>query len=482
VRENEESIRRIFESAPVAMILVDGTNLEILKLNELAAQLVNSDINSAIGQGFGSLWGAYFRNNPELFDRIKSCARIKCLEAGITIAGCHDGSVLISSNLISYADKPAIIIGLSDISNQKEAENRYRTLHQEFQALLNGLPDGMALLSPDRTVSWVNRAMIDMAGLENTEIIGENCHQILHKFGDPCEVCPVLSCFGSGLPEMRLLHYPVDNTVELRVIPVKDEKGDVLKVIKVLRDVTEQKKLERRLQNAQKLEAVGKLAGGIAHDFNNILTAVIGFASLISMKMEPDTSVRHYADQILSLSDRAAGLTQGLLAFSRNQVMSPKTTNLNSLIRNVQKLLVSLLGVNIEFVLDLSPATLTIMADSVSLEQVLMNLASNAKDAMPDGGKVIIRSEPCSMDDAFVLANGFGKPGQYASISVIDTGVGIDEPTMEKIFEPFFTTKGIGKGTGLGLASVYGSSNSMGDVSGSAAHWGEERPFRSTCR
>ncbi|MRR33311.1 response regulator [bacterium] len=456
IREHEESLVRIFETAPVAMFLVSRKNLEILKLNNLAAHMFDIDMNSATGQGFDSLWGGYFNNIPELRDTIKSQVALNNVEADITMDGRRSGCVLISSNHIGFRGEPAIIIGISDISRQKEAENKFRMLYLEFQALLNGMPDGMALVSPDLTVLWTNKAMAGLLGLEATEAVCGHCRQLRQNFDPPCENCPVQSCFAKGQQEIRLLHLPPERTVELRVIPVKDDSGRVLKVIEVGRDVTEQKNLERQLQHSQKLEAVGKLAGGIAHDFNNILTAIMGFASLLRMKMEKDNPLRRYAEQILSSSEKASGLTQGLLAFSRKQVMSPKPTDLNELIIHGQKLLLSLLRDDIELVLDLHGENLTIMADGIRLEQVFMNLASNARDAMPDGGKVFISTGLFTMDEAFIQAHGYGKPGRYASVSVTDTGLGMDEQTREKIFEPFFTTKEVGKGTGLGLATVYG--------------------------
>jgi PAS domain S-box-containing protein len=456
IHENEESIIRIFETAPVAMFLVRGKNLEILKLNNLAAHMIAIDMNSAIGQSFDSLWCGYFDNNPELRNSIKSQVALNNVEADIIMDGGSASSVLISSNHIGFCGEPAIIIGISDISRQKEAENKFRMLYQEFQALLNGMPDGMALLSPDLKVLWTNRAMAGVMGLEATEAVSGHCHQLRRSSDPPCESCPVQSCFASGQQEIRLLHSHPERTVELRVIPVKDESGKVLKVIEVGRDVTEQKNLERQLHHSQKMEAVGKLAGGIAHDFNNILTAIMGFASLMLMKMEENNPLRRYAEQILSSSEKASSLTQGLLAFSRKQVLSPKPLDLNDLIISGQKLLLSLLRDDIELVLELHGEPLTVLADSIRLEQVFMNLASNARDAMPDGGKVIIRTGLFTMDEAFILGHGYGKPGRYASVSITDTGMGMDEQTTEKVFEPFFTTKEVGKGTGLGLATVYG--------------------------
>jgi PAS domain S-box-containing protein len=218
----------------------------------------------------------------------------------------------------------------------------------------------------------------------------------------------------------------------------------------------EKEKLQSQLLQAQKMEAVGQLAGGIAHDFNNILTAMIGYGHMLKMKMHEDDPLRRYADHILSLSDRAANLTQSLLTFSRKQIINPRTVDLNGIIKKVENLLTRVIGEDIELRTNLVAEDLTVTADPLQMEQVFMNLATNARDAMPEGGRLEIETEIIEVEEAFVRTHGYGKTGMYALVSVSDTGTGMDEKTREKIFEPFFTTKEVGKGTGLGLAIVYG--------------------------
>jgi len=218
----------------------------------------------------------------------------------------------------------------------------------------------------------------------------------------------------------------------------------------------EKEKLNSQLLQAQKMEAIGQLAGGIAHDFNNILTAMIGYAHIIKMKMKEDDPLRNYADQILSLSDKAANLTQSLLSFSRKRIMNPEPVTLNEVIKRIDHLLSRIIGEDIKLQTVLSEEDLIVMADSGQIEQVLMNLATNARDAMPKGGLLTIVTETLDIDEEFIKEHGFGKEGEYALISLTDTGAGMDRETREKIFEPFFTTKEVGKGTGLGLSMVYG--------------------------
>jgi PAS domain S-box-containing protein len=239
---------------------------------------------------------------------------------------------------------------------------------------------------------------------------------------------------------------------------VRDEKGAVVAYRGMIRDVTEHKKLEQQLLHAQKMEAVGQLAGGVAHDFNNILTVTIGCGNLLKMKMEEDDPLRTYVDQILTSSERAASLTQSLLAFSRKQILNPQPVKLNKIIKSVEKLLLRVIGEDIHIQLKtmVTDKDLTVMADSGQIEQVLMNLATNARDAMPKGGLLIIETELVKLSNEYIKTHVYGKPGIYALVSVTDTGLGMDEKTKGKIFEPFFTTKEVGKGTGLGLATVYG--------------------------
>jgi signal transduction histidine kinase/response regulator of citrate/malate metabolism len=218
----------------------------------------------------------------------------------------------------------------------------------------------------------------------------------------------------------------------------------------------EQKRLEGQLRQAQKMEVIGRFAGGIAHDFNNILTAIIGYSHLMRMKLEDDSPLLAYMDQVLLATERATNLTHSLLAFSRKEEMELRPVNLNDIIKNMEKFLKPIIGDDIRLDTLLNDGNIQIYADSGKIEQVLLNLATNARDAMPGGGILTIESGITVLDEQFVQMHGYGSPGQYALLSVSDNGVGMDEETRQNIYEPFFTTKETGKGTGLGLSIVYG--------------------------
>jgi nitrogen-specific signal transduction histidine kinase/ActR/RegA family two-component response regulator len=222
-----------------------------------------------------------------------------------------------------------------------------------------------------------------------------------------------------------------------------------------MEDTSEKRQLEAQLIQSQKLEGIGQLAGGVAHDFNNILTAIIGYAQLVYLNMQNDDTNRGHIKHILDYSEKAATITKSLLAFSRKQTTNLSCFNVNDLISDFQKLLLRLMPENIEIQTQFTSQKLSVLVDQVQLEQVIMNLATNARDAMPDGGLIIIATNMTEIDQEFIKSNGYGRTGSYAQITMADMGRGMNRQTLDKIFEPFFTTKEPGKGTGLGMTIVY---------------------------
>jgi two-component system cell cycle sensor histidine kinase/response regulator CckA len=241
-----------------------------------------------------------------------------------------------------------------------------------------------------------------------------------------------------------------------RATPVKDAAGKVVRVVGIAEDITDLKRTEEQLFGAQKMEAIGRLAGGIAHDFNNLLTAIMGNAEMVLAELSAADPVRQDVEEIRKAGQRASTLTRQLLAFSRQQVLAPRVLDLNELVLNMDKLLRRLIGEDVELHTSLAPDLGAVRADPGQMEQVLMNLAVNARDAMPDGGQLTLETANVVLDEGYVDRHSPVPRGAYVMVAITDTGTGMTDDVKARIFEPFFTTKEAGKGTGLGLATVYG--------------------------
>ena len=244
--------------------------------------------------------------------------------------------------------------------------------------------------------------------------------------------------------------------IHSRASLVTDEAGHPVKVTGTFQDVSDRKRLEEQLRHSQKMESIGQLAGGVAHDFNNLLSAILGYADMALLQLHHDDPLYGMIEEVLKAGERAKGLTQHLLAFSRRQVLEMKVLNLNRVVSEMEKMLRRLIGENIEFVTRLDPNLRSVKADTSQVQQVLLNLVLNARDAMPDFGVLTIESGNVEVNDGFGSLHDGMRPGPYVMLSVSDTGHGMDGATMDRIFDPFFTTKGRDKGTGLGLSTVYG--------------------------
>jgi two-component system, cell cycle sensor histidine kinase and response regulator CckA len=245
--------------------------------------------------------------------------------------------------------------------------------------------------------------------------------------------------------------------LESTASPVMNARGEVENLVIVNRDISERRRLEEQLRQSQKMDAIGRLSGGVAHDFNNLLGVIIGYAEILQERILETDSMRAPVDQIIKAGSRASSLTKQLLAFSRQQVLEPKILVLNAVVSDTEKMLRRLIGEDIELLTSLDPALGKIRADQGQIEQVIMNLVVNARDAMPEGGRLVIETANFEIDDKFARRYAYPVlPGAYILLTVSDNGIGMDTATQQRIFEPFFTTKEKGKGTGLGLSLVYG--------------------------
>lgn len=240
------------------------------------------------------------------------------------------------------------------------------------------------------------------------------------------------------------------------ISPVRDHNGELTHFIAIKEDISDFKIMENQLRHTQKMESIGQLAGGVAHDFNNILTAIIGYGNILLMKSPPESPVLQTVEQILAAAERGASLTQGLLTFNRNQASNPVAMDLNAVIERVETLILSLIGDNCTLVVTLSQHPVSVMADSIQMEQILINLAANVRDAMPEGCTVTISTESVTLDEAFTSSHGIGAKGSYALLTISDNGPGMDDEAIQRIFDPFNSTRSTGTNTGLGLSIVYG--------------------------
>ncbi len=375
----------------------------------------------------------------------------------------RDGSVFpveISAGTVEVDGARYFQFIIRDTTEREEAqqllrgeEQRFRKLYEEHSAILLAIPDVVLLLDSDRKVIWANSVATKELGLDSSRIIGKSCDDVWHARIGAGHICPGRKCMSTGELEQSFGWTPDKKLYDIRAVPVRDTEGRIIRIVETGRNMTEFQRMEEQLRQSQKMETVGQLAGGIAHDFNNIITAIMGFAYILQMKVPDDFPERSCISNIVSAAERAAALTGSLLSFSRKHTAVMRHIDLNEVVRSTERLVTTLLDKDIELHIVSSKAPIVVYADDVLMGQVILNLATNARDAMPGGGIVTIRA---LMDPELNVSGASDQPPLTACLEIEDTGSGMDGETMERVFEPFFTTKESGKGTGLGLAMVQG--------------------------
>ena len=379
--------------------------------------------------------------------------------------------------------RTAIEIGLY----KHRMDRHVRENEQWLAATLSSIGDGVIAIDGRGGVRFLNSIAERLTGWSAADAAGRHVTDIFRiveeksrdtvrnpaldalRTGEPAELAP-----GTMLIDRAGAEHPIDDTAA----PIRGADGAVAGAVLVFRDITERRRLEDNLRQSQKMEAIGRLAGGIAHDFNNIITIISGFCEFLLSDDYSETDRKRFVRNIHDASHRAAALTQQILAFSRKQLLVPRVLDLNTVVAEMGALVKRLIGSNIEFVADLAPDLAPVKADPTQIGQVFLNLAANARDAMPKGGRLTVTTSNVVLDESTTRDFPDVASGNYALLAIADNGVGMGEAVLANIFEPFFTTKAVGRGTGLGLATAYGIVKQSGGHVAVASRPGEGTLFR----
>ena len=475
LRQNEKRYRSLFELSPSGIVILNSKG-NIIDVNPAFCGFMRYKREELIGKDISEL---SLESPDKIKDKIKQIidgANLSCEIKNIR----KDGSecyIELKETRIELPDGTTGVLAISnDISERKRNEEAIRESERKLADIINFLPDATLVVDKDmKVVAW-NKSIEKISGVPSSEMLGKSNYEYSIPFYG--ERRPILIDLLFEANEEIESKYPFISKKENVFISevfapcigesgryffaaasiLYDSQNNIVGGIESLRDVTdyktaqlEKEKLEGHLRQSQKMEAIGKLAGGVAHDFNNLLSVILGYADLVAEDLNPDHPSYQMVQEISSASERARSLTKQLLVFSRKQVLDMKVLNINNVVSDMEKMLGRLIGENIEFITRLDPEVDDIKADISQIQQILMNLAINAREAMPYVGKLLIETANVYIDEKAQLDI---VPGSYVMLAFSDTGSGMDDETQKRIFEPFFTTKDTG--TGLGLATVYG--------------------------
>jgi PAS domain S-box-containing protein len=460
LRRSEIKFSKVFRCNPAVTILCAPENEGslIAEVNEAFEHRSGYRREEVIGRTTKELglW-ADARDYDQFRNRFRAQGSVRNFEHGFRRKTGDCGFGLTSAELIELDGKSFILSATIDITEQKKIEETMRSLITAIEQA----GETIVITDLDGTIQYCNPAFEKTSGYSKEEAVGQNTK--LLKSGKHGK--DFYKRMWGTITEGKVWSGPMTNRKkdgslyqeDATISPIRDVAGKISGFVAIKRDVTQQLQLEGQLRQAQKMESVGRLAGGVAHDFNNLLTIINGYSSFLLNRLKVGDPLRAYADEIRMAGDRAASLTKQLLAFSRKQVIEPKVLDLNATIRESAPMLQRLIGEDIVLETHLDSSAGQVMADPDQIHQVIMNLAVNARDAMPAGGAIDVETENVELGEELSGAGHLSAaPGRYVLMTVTDNGQGMDEPTRQQIFEPFFTTKELGKGTGLGLATVYG--------------------------
>ncbi|MCX7792909.1 MAG: transporter substrate-binding domain-containing protein [Thermodesulfovibrionales bacterium] len=380
----------------------------------------------------------------------------RMLEKWTPVRSVQDYRKFIVYGLMGLIGLGFLFAGITGYLRHRERYRLIRENEERFRSLIENAPNPVIITTETGRITFLNRNFRDITGydIEKIKTLSElnqylECNPPFREFNSPQEAINEYLDYRIRCADGKSRVW----NFQLSSISMGNRERTF---IIIANDITDKKEMEEKLRLAQKMEIIGRFTGSIAHDFNNYLTAIIGFSEIVSMKLNDYPELKRHIDAVLESAEKAASLIKQLLAFSRKQVMKPQVMNLNEIVLGISKLIKKIIGEDIELKLDLYPSLWNIKADPAQIEQVVMNLVSNASDAMPDGGVLTIHTSNTFFDDDCAMTEPSVTPGEYVMLAVEDTGIGMTEEVKARIFEPFFTTKEKGKGTGLGLATVYG--------------------------
>ena len=460
LRESEGRFRDLFENSPDAIFVedLDGT---VLDVNFAACVLHGLTCDQLIGKSaltdlIPSAWREAARSD---FQKL-AAGKLSWVESESLTADGQSTPVEVRAGRFEYGGKPALLLHVRDITERRAAAANLQSSETLFRSVWENSVDGMRLTDENGAIVAVNDAYCKLVGMEARLLEGKPFTIVYATSENGEEMLRALrERFTSRAPNVKRQQQHAFHNGQVLALEITDSfievQGRPLLMLSLFRDVTTQKRLEEQLRQSQKMEAIGQLAGGVAHDFNNILTVIHGHASLLAASGLDETATRS-AHQITQAAERAAGLTRQLLTFSRRQLIQPKRLDMNKIVGNMTDMLGRILGEDVSLQLNYSASPAPVEADAGMMEQVLLNLAVNARDAMPRGGQLSVRISVVDVNDEHVRRHPEARAGRFVCVSKGDTGVGIPPENLSRIFEPFFTTKEVGKGTGLGLATVYG--------------------------
>ncbi|MCD6305211.1 MAG: response regulator [Deltaproteobacteria bacterium] len=463
LRESEEKFRDLFAHMNSGVAVYEpvnnGEDFICKDLNRAGEQMEKVARGEIIGKSVLEIF-PYVKDSG-LFDVIRRVWKTGRPESHSTVMYEDEKITAWKDYFIYKLPAGQIVTIYSDETGRKQAEEALRESENRMKALLAASPLGIALFI-NRKLDWANERFYKLAGYEQGSLVGRDA-RVLYASDEEYERVGQELYAGidkSGTGEIETKWIRQDGKIidcRLRACSL-DRNNPSRGQIVTAADISEAKQLAAEFQQAQKMEAIGILAGGVAHDFNNILTTIIGNAGLALMEAEKDGPQWKEIEAIRTAGERAASLTRQLLAFSRKQIIRPEILDLNKILAEMEKMLARLIGEDVELLMVPGPALWQVKADPGQMEQVIMNLVVNARDAMPEGGKLTVETANADLDENYFRNHGLReeKPGGYVMLAVSDSGTGMDKETQSHIFEPFFTTKERGKGTGLGLSTVHG--------------------------